>query len=141
MDRDRTPKVAFGQLREALESLGYSAREVDERFVAFVHPDHPLMIVVPDMAAEELVRPIDLLSVRRTLVNDGVIEDEGFDALFRIKKGDRLIWTVPGTGQEVTVTAAAGESDGMVIIKQRGGAVSPCPVDQLRKARGVATQP
>lgn len=49
-----------------------------------------------------------------------------------IKKGDKLIWTVPGTGFESHVVAAAGEKDGIVVIKQKG-TFSPCPVEQLKE--------
>ena len=38
-----------------------------------------------------------------------------------------------GGKAKVKVTAAAGESDGLVVI-QKNGTLTPCPVDQLRKA-------
>jgi len=76
------------------------------------------------------------VSVQKTLMNEGLIETEQqFASLFSIKRGDRLIWTDPDSGQETDVVAASGEtSDGMVVIKQKGPAFSPCPVDQLRLA-------
>ena len=49
-----------------------------------------------------------------------------------IKKGDRLLWKIPGTGREIKVVAAAGEQDDLVIIRQNGS-FSPCPVNQLRR--------
>jgi streptogramin lyase len=57
--------------------------------------------------------------------------------LILIRKGDRLIWTDPKTGKESKVTAAAGESDGLVVIKQNG-ALWPCPVDQVRRLKRAA---
>jgi hypothetical protein len=87
-----------------------------------------------------LVRPIDLLSIRKTLVGDGVIEDDDdeFDSLFLIRKGDRLVWSDPKTRKESKVTAAAGESAGLVVVQQNG-ALGPCPVDQVRRIKWAVT--
>jgi hypothetical protein len=133
-------KIRFGQLRKVMLDLGYQIRTVDQHYVAFVRPGRDLFVVLPDVPPEAEVRPIDLLSVQKTLMNDGLIEDEPqFMSLFLIKKGDRLIWTDPHTGSETEVIAASGEtSDGMVIIKQKGFAFSPCAVDQLKPAGGAA---
>jgi hypothetical protein len=138
----RPKKVRFDQLQKVMLDLGYHARPVDGHHVAFVRPDRDLFVVLPDVQPEAEVRPIDLLSVQRTLMNEGLIETEQqFTSLFSIKKGDRLIWTDPNSGRETEVVAASGEtSDGMVIIKQKGTAFSPCPVDQLRLA-GNASAP
>src|SRR4051812_2121763 len=134
-------KIRFGQLRKVMLDLGYHIRTVDQRYVAFVRPGRDLFVVLPDIPSEAEVRPIDLLSVQKTLINDGLIEHEQqFTSLFLIKKGDRLIWTDPHSGREIEVVAASGEtSDGMVIIKQKG-AFSPCPVDQWRPAWGASMQ-
>jgi hypothetical protein len=126
-------KLTFDQLRRVLESLGYHSHEVLQgKHIVFRNPDQRLFILLPQTMPGGQVRPIDLLSIRKTLVNDGVIADEDFDGLFWIKKGDRLVWNEPGTGQEIPVTAVAGESDGLVVI-ERGGVLAPCPVEQLRK--------
>jgi hypothetical protein len=132
----KTKKIRFGQLRKVMLDLGYHIRPVDQHYVAFVRPGRDLFVVLPDVPSEAEVRPIDLLSVHKTLMNEGLIETEQqFTSLFSIKRGDRLIWTDPNSGRETEVVAASGEtSDGMVIIKQKGTAFSPCPVDQLRLA-------
>jgi hypothetical protein len=78
--------------------------------------------------------------VEKTIRDDEVVEWDDLDFYLEhgkrkeetIKKGDRLIWKNPDTGMEIKVVAAAGEQDGLVIIKQKG-AFAPCPVDQLRK--------
>ena len=125
-------KLTYRQLAEVLQSLGYSPEKVQPDQVVFRNPDRRLFILVPRQDPRAQVRPLDLLRVRNTLVNDGVIPEDQFDSLFQIQKGDRLIWTEPTTGKKMKVTAAAGESDGLVIIKQNG-AFMPCPADQLRK--------
>ena len=78
--------------------------------------------------------------MRRSLCTHGLIKDEeeAFDSLFLIRKGDRLIWTDPKTGEEAKVTAAAGESDGLVVVRQNGSLL-PCPVDQVRRVKRAAT--
>lgn len=119
-----------------MEDLGYHVEPAEKNNIAFVHPNRELFVFVCNVAADDVVRPIDLLSVRKMLINEGVIKTEQqFDELISIKKGDRLIWTDPQSGRETEVVAAAGEtSDGLVFIKQKGGAFSPYPVDQLRSA-------
>jgi hypothetical protein len=134
-------KVRFGQLRQVMLDLGYQIKTVDQHYVAFVRPGSNLFVVLSDIPSDEAeVRPIDLLSVQKTLMNEGLIETEQqFASLFSIKKGDRLIWTDPKSGREREVVAASGETnDGMVFIKQKGTTFSPCPVDQLRLAENAS---
>jgi hypothetical protein len=126
-------RITFGQLDEVLRSLGYAPENVLTNEVVYRHPDRHLFILLPREAPEAVAQPFDLYLARKALVHEGVIQENEFDSLFQINKGDRLIWTEPRTGRKVKVTAAAGESDGLVVIQQNG-ALTPCPVDQLRKA-------
>ncbi len=135
--------ITAGMLRQVVESLGYHRDSVRGRRAVYRNPDRSLFLLLPEASPQDVVSPIDLLSVQKTLANDGVVEEGEFPSLFRIRKGDRLIWKEPSTGKETHVTAAAGESDGMVIIKQKGN-FSVCPIDQLRKEtfaqNGVGTE-
>jgi hypothetical protein len=139
---NKSKGIRFGQLRKVMLDLGYDTKPVDHRYVAFVKPGHELFVVLPNAPPDTEVRPIDLLSVQRTLMNEGLIEsDQQFASLFSIKKGDHLIWTDPNSGMETEVIAASAETaDGMVIIKQKGSAFSPCPVDQLRVAGAASVR-
>jgi hypothetical protein len=130
--------VPYEHLRTVLTALGYTPQSTGDARIVYRHPERRLVIVLPELRDRETVRPIDMLRVQKTLVNDGVVDEAGFDALFRINKGDRLILTDPKTGAETRVTAAAGESDGMVVIEQKG-AFMACPVDSLRKEEVVMT--
>lgn len=131
-----TKPVSYESLGRVLESLGYIGREVEGKHLLFQNPARSLVIILPEMPPDGLVRPIEILRVRKTLVGDGVIRDEDFDSLLFIRKGDRLLWTDPTTGREDLVIAAAGESDGLVVIQLRG-ALFPCPVDQLKKESAI----
>lgn len=128
--------ITYARLREALEGLGYTPHEVNGSYVVFRNPGRHLFITLPVMPPDEVVRPIDALRVRKALANDGVVAEGDFDALFAIRKGDRLIRREPGTGQDVGVVAAAGESDGLVVIEQHGSLL-PCPVDELWRDEGA----
>jgi hypothetical protein len=132
-------RIAYGKVRDVLASLGYTPEDAENGAVIFRNPRRHLMIILRRLADDQLVRPIDLLSIRKTLVGDGVIKDdeEEFDSLFLIRKGDRLVWTDPKTGKESKVTAAAGESDGLVVVKQNG-TLLPCRVDQVRRIKRAA---
>ena len=102
------------------------------------------MIVLPKMHSTSAVSPTHLKIVEKTIRDDQVVNWDDFDFYLQhgkrredfIKKGDRLIWTVPQTGEEIKAVAASGEEDCMVIIKQKG-TFSPCPVSQLRKEEVV----
>ena len=131
----RPKSVRFDRLHKVMGDLGYGSQRT---WMNITLHFYGLVVTCLSSYAESHpkaeVRPIDLLSVQKTLMNEGLIESEQqFTDLFSIKKGDRLIWTDPRSGMETEVTAASGEtSDGMVIIKQKGKAFSPCPVDQSR---------
>jgi hypothetical protein len=132
--------VTYGQLRKVLLSLGCQPVPSKARHFVFGDPKRDLLIMLPGGTDDQLVRPVDLFSVRRALWGHGLIKDdeEAFETLFLIRKGDRLIWTDPETGQEKRVTAAAGESDGLVVVRQKGSLV-PYPVDQVRRVKRAAT--
>jgi len=134
-----TKSLTFAELDAALQEFGYERRNKTNH-VVFQHPAGRLMIVLPRMAAESGVSSLHHKIVERTVRDDGVVDwgdvafyiEHGKRKEKTIKKGDRLIWKVPGTGKEVKVVAAAGEQDGMVIVKQNG-TFAPCTVDQVRK--------
>ncbi len=93
--------VSYGQLRKVLLSLGCKVSTYDDRLV-FRDEKRDLLILLRGSEDEQIVRPIDLYSVHRALVGHGYIEDneDAFDSLFLIRKGDRLIWTDPQSGHE-----------------------------------------
>jgi hypothetical protein len=140
--------ITYARLREALASLGYTPEFVSLHFIPgdagkdtiiFRNPNRRLRITLPKMTDEEFVLPVDLHHACSTLQGDGVLRnDYEFDSLFLIRKGDRLVWTDPKTGKESKVTAAAGESDGLVVVKQNGALV-PCRVDEVRRIKRAAT--
>jgi hypothetical protein len=131
--------LSFGELESALKEFGYEPR-TKANYLVFEHPDGKLMIVLPKMHSRTDVIPLHQKIVQKTIQDDNVINWDDFNYYLEhgrrqedaIRKGDHLIWKVPGTGREIRVVAAAGEQDGLVVIKQ-GGDFSPCPVDQLRK--------
>jgi hypothetical protein len=132
--------VTYGQLRKVLLFLGCEPIPSNENHFVFEEPKSDLLIMLRGGPDELPVRPMDLSMIRRQLVGHGLIKDdeEAFDSLFLIRKGDRLIWTDPKTGKETKVTAAAGESDGLVVVKQNGSLL-PCRVDQVRRVKRAAT--
>jgi hypothetical protein len=134
-----TKFVSFGELESALEAFGYTRRR-KARHNVFEHPRGRLMIVLPRIESGAEVSLTHQKIVEKTIRDDGVVNWDDFAYFLEhgkcredaIEKGDRLIWSIPGQGREMRVVAAAGEKDGLVIIKQNG-AISACPVDQLRK--------
>ena len=138
-----TKVLTFGDFETALEEFGYVQRRKSNHQV-FEHSDGGLMIVFPKMPLNTEITPTHQKIVEKTIRDDQVVSWEDFNFYLEhgrrredfIKRGDRLIWTVPKTGREQRVVAASGEEDGTVIIKQKG-TFAPCPVDQLRKEVAV----
>ncbi|MGP0067511.1 MAG: hypothetical protein ACLQGP_28440 [Isosphaeraceae bacterium] len=132
--------VTYGRLRKVLLSLGCEPIPSKKNHFVFEEPKSGLLLMLPGGPDEQFVRPVDLSMIRRQLVGHGLLKDEEdvFDSLFLIRKGDRLIWTDPKTGKETRVTAAAGESDGLVVVKQNGSLL-PCRVDEVRRVKRAAT--
>jgi hypothetical protein len=132
-------KVSYAKLREVLSSLGYAPEAFGGHSVVFRNPNHRLRVFLPKLSDRQCVPPVEMLSARNSLMGNGVVQDEyEFDSLFLIRKGDRLIWTDPKTGKATKVTAAAGESDGLVVVKENGRLV-PCPVDEVKRIKRAAT--
>jgi hypothetical protein len=131
--------VTYGQLRKVLLSFGCEQIPSKENHFVFEEPKSDLLIMLRGGPDDQLVRPMDLSVIRRQLVGHGLIKDDEdeFDSLFLIRKGDRLIWADPETGKETKVIAAAGESDGLVVVKQNGSLL-PCRVDQVRRIKRAA---
>lgn len=134
-----TKSLNFAKLESALLEFGYELRRKNNHIV-FEHPAGKLMIVLPELDSKSAVSTLHRKIVEKTIRDDAVVDWEDVDFYLEygkrkeetIKKGDRLIWNDPGTGREIKVVAAAGEKDGLVIIKQNG-TFAPCRADQLRK--------
>jgi predicted RNA binding protein YcfA (HicA-like mRNA interferase family) len=138
-----TKSLTFGELESALRAFGYEPRRKSNHMV-FEHPNGKLMIIFPRMYPTTDVTPLHQKIVEKTIRDDEVVSWDDFKFFLEhdkrkedfIKRGDHLIWKVPGNGQEIRVSAAADEQDGLVIIKQKG-TFAQCPVEQLRKDMGV----
>ena len=72
----RPKSVRFDLLHKVMRDLGYESQRVDDHYVAFVRPGRDLFVVVRRISPEAEVKPIDLLSVQKTLMNEGLIESE-----------------------------------------------------------------
>jgi hypothetical protein len=130
--------ITYARFREVLESLGFGLESAG-RDIIFRNPNHRLRVFLPKLSDRQIVPPIEMMSARNALMGNGVVRDEyEFDSLFLIRKGDRLIWTDPETGKATKVMAAAGESDGLVVVKENGRLV-PCPVNQVKRIKQAAT--
>jgi predicted RNA binding protein YcfA (HicA-like mRNA interferase family) len=138
-----TKRLTFGDVEAALEQFGYVQRKKSNHQI-FEHPNGSLMIVLPKMHSRSEVSPTHLKIVEITIRDDQVVDWDEFDFYLRhgtrrqdfIKRGDRLIWTVPRTGEETKVVAASGEEDGMVIIKRKGSLLRRA-VSEFRKQEVV----
>jgi predicted RNA binding protein YcfA (HicA-like mRNA interferase family) len=134
-------KITNADLDKVLRAFGYEVRKSRAHLI-YQHPNGRQTVVLPMARPTDLAYPTHVTIVETALSDDGIASREDFWFYLEngklpselISKGDRLIWTIPRTGVKVEVIAAAGEKDGMVVIKQRG-TFSPCPVEQLKKVQ------
>jgi hypothetical protein len=84
---DRSKQISFTKLNRVLEKFGYSSHTIEGGRIIFSHAERSLLIVLSELQSDGTVRPIDLISVRNTLINDGVVRnEEEFQALFQISR-------------------------------------------------------
>jgi hypothetical protein len=77
----RASRISYGELAEVLERLGFVATTVEDRWRAFRHADSDTLIVLANHDRSSPARPLDLVSVRRHLVDKDLIDENEFDTL------------------------------------------------------------
>jgi hypothetical protein len=78
-------RISYGELAEVLERLGFVATTVENRWRAYRHADSDTLIVLGNHDRTLPARPLDVVSVRRHLVEKDLIAENEFDTLI----GDR----------------------------------------------------
>lgn len=76
-----TKRLTYGDLERALKELGFHAKPIDSSHQLFEHAATSAGFVMPNDRAEDVVRPSDFVKVRRTLIENGIIEGEAFDRM------------------------------------------------------------
>ena len=76
-------KVSYGQLERLLLSLGFENRSVKGSHRAFFHGPLDSWIAFSDYSADEFAREVDLASVRRHLVENGILKETVFARFLR----------------------------------------------------------
>jgi hypothetical protein len=135
----RQKTLRYGTMGRALKAFGYQ-HDVRANHDVYRHSKGLQSIVLPRARPNQVVTALHQKIVETALRDDAIVSVPEFQFYLEhgkmpddmIRKGDRLIWTIPGALREIPVIAAAAEEGGLVIIRQNG-TYSPCPVDQLRK--------
>jgi len=68
----------FNKLTAFLESLDFRVARHSSH-ILFVHPSGRPIIILPSYKADEIVKPIHLMMVRKQLVDAGIFEPEEFN--------------------------------------------------------------
>lgn len=74
-------QISYGELADVLERLGFVATTVENRWRAYRHADSDTLIVLANHDRTATARPLDLISVRRHLVGNDLIDEHEFDIL------------------------------------------------------------
>ncbi len=74
-------QITYGELAEVLTRLGFVATTVEDRWRAYRHADSDTLIVMANHDWTLPARHLDLVSVRRHLVDNDFIEENEFDTL------------------------------------------------------------
>ena len=79
--------IPFMALRRLLIDLGFEEtpyrveKPVPSSHIVFKHPDSGVLLIVNQQRPKEKVDPATLMSVRKHLVESGLIEEEAFEDL------------------------------------------------------------
>ena len=76
-------KVTFGDLHRLLEESGFEPVSVNGPYILFEHANSGALQAFRAHRANEIVDPMTLASVRKTLVGFGFIEENEFDKAVR----------------------------------------------------------
>lgn len=76
-----TREVNFATLEELLMKAGFKTLSTAGNKRVFKEPVSEAMVILPAYPKHAQVRPIHLVAVRRTLVENGLIDEDAFDRL------------------------------------------------------------
>lgn len=76
-----TREVNFAMLEELLTKAGFKSLPTAGNHRVFKEPVSEAMVILPAYPKQAQVRPIHLVAVRRTLVENGLIDEGAFDRL------------------------------------------------------------
>jgi hypothetical protein len=74
-------RISYGELAEVLERLGFVATTVEARWRAYRHAESDTLILLANHDRTSPARPMDLVSIRRHLVDKDLIAENEFDTL------------------------------------------------------------
>jgi hypothetical protein len=74
-------QITYGELAEVLTRLGFVATSVKDRLRAYRHAESDTLIVLPSYPWGSPARDLDLVSIRRHLVDNDLIGEDEFDSL------------------------------------------------------------
>ena len=72
-------EISFASLEELLTQVGFKTLPTAGKHQVFKEPVSKAMVVLPAYPKQAQVRPIHLVAVRRTLVENGLIDEDVFD--------------------------------------------------------------
>jgi hypothetical protein len=76
-----TRRVSYGELYGLLAQLHFVDVSSEQRWKAYRQGDADVMILLANRAPDVPARPADLVSVRRHLVDNGVLDQREFESL------------------------------------------------------------
>ncbi|NER37950.1 MAG: type II toxin-antitoxin system HicA family toxin [Oscillatoria sp. SIO1A7] len=74
-------EISFARLEELLTKVGFQTLPTAGKHQVFKEPVSEAMVVLPAYPKQAQVRPIHLVAVRRTLVENGLIDEDVFDKI------------------------------------------------------------
>jgi hypothetical protein len=75
-------QITYGELADVLAQLGFVVTTVEDRWRAYRHADSDTLIILANRDWRSPARNLDLVSIRRHLVDNDLIGENEFDALF-----------------------------------------------------------
>ncbi len=74
-------EITTGNLEKVLLKLGFYATPVRGSHITYRHPSSDTVVVLPWQCKNEVLRPIHLISVKKTLSETGILDPDSFESL------------------------------------------------------------
>ena len=72
-------RITYGQLHRLLVGLEFEDVPVKQKWKAYRHAPSDTLILLPDRQPNQRARAPELISVRRHLVENGIVNEDEFD--------------------------------------------------------------
>jgi hypothetical protein len=76
-----TERITYGRLRQLLLDLSFQDVPTKEKWKAYRHEGTDTIILLADRKSSQVAREPDILSIRRHLADNGIVDEQQFERM------------------------------------------------------------